>query len=593
MTGRDSDQGGDVGSTGTGGTPGRRRAGDRWGGRTDRTDRRTDRVGAARRWSRRPAPTWLAALLALALVAAACGGGGDSDGGATGDEDAGDPTPGGRIVYGLEAETIDGWCLPEAQLAISGIMVATTIYDTLTRPNAEGEMEPWLAESVEPNEDHTQWTIRLREGVKFHDGSDLTAEVVKNNLDAYRGAYPARAPQLFIFVFQPIESVEVVDPLTVQVNLKQPWVSFDAALHGSGRVGIMAQAQLDDTRTCAENLIGTGPFRFVEWVPNQHLRAERFEDYWATDAAGEQLPYADEIEFRPIVEVDQRLNALQSGEINAMHTSDPQTIDELRDLDEAGEVNAFESSEFGEVSYVMLNSSKPPFDNIKARRALAHALDFEEFNAILGAGILEQASGPFAPGNIGHLEDTGFPTYDPEEAERLVQEYEEETGRPLSFTYTTTQAQATLAQAQLLKEQAEEVGMEVEIIGVDQSTQIDSALQGDFEAIGWRNHPGGDPDGQYNWWKSGSPVNFGRFNDPEIDELLDRGRTTVEGREEIYEQLNERFAEQVWNIWIYYTPWTVATAPDVHGVPGEGPSAPEPFPGLATGHPVMYMWVEQ
>jgi peptide/nickel transport system substrate-binding protein len=543
-----------------------------------------------RRWFRRAA-----AVVALATVAAACGGGDDGGGGggATGDEDAGTPTPGGRVVYGLEAETLDGWCLPEAQLAIGGIMVAQAVYDTLTRPNAEGEMEPWLAESVEPNDDSTVWTIKLRDGIKFHDGSDLTAEVVKNNLDAYRGAYPTRAPQLFLFVFEPIDSVEVVDPLTVQVNLKQPWVSFDSFLHSSGRLGIMAQAQLDDTENCAENLIGTGPFKFVDWVPNQRFRAEKFEDYWATDAAGEQLPYLDEIEFRPIVEVDQRMNALQSGEINAMHTSDAPTVSDLRDMADSGEVNAYESEEFGEVSYIMLNESKPPFDNIKARQALAHAVDFDETNAILNDGITTQATGPFAPGNIGHLDDTDFPTYDPDEAERLVEEYESESGQDFSFTYTTTQAEVTADQAQLLKEQAEAVGMSVEIVLVDQSTQIDTALSGDFEALGWRNHPGGDPDGQYNWWKSGSPVNFGRFNDPEIDRLLDEGRTTEEGREQIYEDLNRRFAEEVHNVWLWYTPWTVAMAPDVHGVPGEGPTSEEGFPGLATGHPVTYMWVEQ
>jgi peptide/nickel transport system substrate-binding protein len=537
----------------------------------------------------------VAAATALALVVSACGGGDDDSGGggATGDEDAGTPTPGGSVVYGLEAETTDGWCLPEAQLAISGIMVATTIYDTLTRPNAEGEVEPWLAESVEPNADSTVWTITLREGVKFHDGSDLTAEVVKNNLDAYRGAYPARRPLLFTFVFEPIESVTVVDPLTVEVGLKQPWVSFDDALWGSGRIGMLAQAQLDDTTSCADNLIGTGPFKKVDWVPNQKFEAEKNPDYWATDAAGEQLPYLDSITFQPIVEVDQRMNALQSGDINAMHTSDAPTVSDLRDMTESGEVNGYESEEFGEVSYVMLNESKPPFDNIKARQALAYAVNFEETNAILNDGITTRASGPFAPGNIGHLEDTDFPGFDLEEAERLVAEYEEETGQKLTFTYTTTNAQVTIDQAQLLKEQAAEIGVEVEIITVDQSTQIDTAISGDFEALGWRNHPGGDPDGQYNWWKSGSPVNFGRFNDPEIDRLLDEGRTTVEGRDQIYEDLNRRFAEQVHNVWMWYTPWTIATATDVHGVPGEGPTAAEGFPGLATGHYVMYMWVEQ
>lgn len=541
------------------------------------------------RWFRRAA-----AILALGMVAAACGGGDDDgDAGGTGDEDAGTPTPGGRVVYGLEAETLDGWCLPEAQLAIGGIQVATAVYDTLTRPNAEGEYEPWLAESVESNDDGSQWTITLPEGITFHDGSELTAEVVKNNLDAYRGAYEGRSPQLFVFVFEPIESIEVVDPLTVQVNMKQPWVSFDAQLHGDGRVGIMAQAQLDDASTCAENLIGTGPFVFQDWVPNQRFIAEKNPDYWATDADGNQLPYLDEIEFRPIVEVAQRQNALESGEINAMHTSDPRTVADLRDLADAGEITTYESSDFGEVTYVMLNASKPPFDNPIAREALAYAADFEEYNAIIGAGILDRASGPFAPGNIGHVEESLMPEHDLERAQELVEQYEEETGESFSFTYSTTQGQATIDAAQLLQQQAEAAGMRVEIVTVDQSTLIDLALQGDFDANGWRNHPGGDPDRQYNWWKSGSPVNFGRFSDPEIDSLLDEGRTTAEGRDEIYQELTQRFADQMWNIWLHPTVWTIGMATDVHGVPGEGPADAEGFPGLATGHPVAYMWVEQ
>jgi peptide/nickel transport system substrate-binding protein len=278
-----------------------------------------------------------------------------------------------------------------------------------------------------------------------------------------------------------------------------------------------------------------------------------------------------------------------------MHTSDADTIDEIRGLADSGDVTAVESDQFGEVTYIMLNESKPPFDNIKARQAVAYAADFDEVNTILNAGITTQATGPFAPGNIGNLDDTGFPTYDPERAEELAQEYEAETGQPLSFTYSTTQTEATVAQAQLVKEQAEAVGMSVEIITVDQSTLIDNALAGDFEAVGWRNHPGGDPDEQYVWWKSGSPVNFGRFNDPEIDRLLDEGRTTPDEaqRDQIYEDLNRRFAEEVHNIWQWYTPWTVATSPDVHGILGEGPSSADPFPGLAVGNPTTYMWVEQ
>ena len=135
--------------------------------------------------------------------------------------------------------------------------------------------------------------------------------------------------------------------------------------------------------------------------------------------------------------------------------------------------------------------------------------------------------------------------------------------------------------------------MSVEIVTVDQSTQIDSAISGDFEAIGWRNHPGGDPDQQYNWWKSGSPVNFGKFVDPEIDRLLDEGRTEPRGpRAGLRGPQHALRRGGPQHLGLVH-PVDRRDGPDVHGVPGEGPTSAEPFPGLAAGHPLQYMWVEQ
>ena len=137
----------------------------------------------------------------------------------------------------------------------------------------------------------------------------------------------------------------------------------------------------------------------------------------------------------------------------------------------------------------------------------------------------------------------------------------------------------TIDQAQLLKEQAEAVGMSVEIITVDQSTQIDSAISGDFEAIGWRNHPAATrPAVQL--VEVGLPVNFGRSNDSEIDRLLDQGRTSLDNREQVYEDLKTR-RRGGHNVWLWYTPWTIAMAPDVHGVPARAPPRPG-RPGCGT-----------
>jgi peptide/nickel transport system substrate-binding protein len=543
----------------------------------------------------------VALLLALSLFAAACGGGdgeGDSegDGGGGGEEAAGEPTPGGKVIYGLEAENSGGWCLPEGQLAIAGIQVARAIYDTLTVPNENAEYVPFLAESVEPNEDFTEWTIKVREGVKFHDGSDLTGEVVKNNLDAYRGAYPARSPLLFRFVFANVSGTELVDPMTVKVTLASPWPSFDAYLFSSGRVGIMAQAQLDDTETCDTNLIGTGPFVKEEWKVNESFTATKNPDYWQQDADGNQLPYLDEIEFRPIVDGDARVNALLGGDINALHTSGAEQIDALQIEEENGSINLVESTEFAEVSYGMFNMNQAPFDNILARQAAAYAFDRDTFNTVRNLDLFTMASGPFAPGEIGYLEDAGFPQYDLDKAKELVAQYEEETGQPLEFTITAANDPSTTKSVQFIQENAEKAGMSVSIKQVEQAALINTALGGDWQAISWRNHPGGNPDAQYVWWHSTMPTNFGGINDPELDALLDQGRAEAdpEARAEIYENINRIFGENVYNLWFNWTQWDVASAPDVFGVFGpELPDGSVPFGGLATGHPVSGMWVQQ
>ncbi len=541
----------------------------------------------------------IAAVAALAVVAAACGGsdeGGSGGGSNNNPEDARTPVSGGSVVYALENESFGGYCLPEAQLAISGIQVAKTIYDTLFAPNADGEYVPFLAESAEPNEDSTVWTIKLREGVTFHDGTPLTAEVVKNNIDAYRGQYPARTPQLFIFVFSNIASVDVVDDLTVTVTTTTPWAALPAALYGSGRVGIMAQAQLDDASTCDSNLIGTGPFKLDEWLVNDKLTASKNEDYWQKDADGVQLPYLDSIEYRPIIDESARLNALEAGDIQALHTNDGATIEPIVVGAEGGTLNAYQSDEFSEVSYIMFNTSKAPFDSLTARQAVTSALNTAEYNTVVGLDQFNLASGPFAPGSMGYLEDTGYPEFDVDEAEKLAAQYESESGEPLTFTMTSTNAPSTIRAVSLIQEQMSKAGIEMNVNPIEQSQQINTALGNDWQAQLWRNHPGGDPDTQYNWWYGGSPVNFNKFDDPEVNDLLDRGRTTTDPaeRQTIYEDLNELFAAKLYNSWINWSNWTIGTSPDVFGVFGPDlPDGSAPFTGLVTGNPVSGMWVQQ
>ncbi|MET0728781.1 MAG: ABC transporter substrate-binding protein [Acidimicrobiales bacterium] len=545
--------------------------------------------------------------MALALFTGACAGGdegGVSDErgaqpGVSGIDDQGEPVAGGDLVYALEAESSGGWCLPESQLAISGIQIARTIYDTLTAPDENGDIRPFLAQSVEPNATFDEWTVTLREGVTFHDGTPLDAQVVANNLDAYRGAYRARNPLLYRFVFSNISAVTVTGPLTVTVTTATPWPSLPWFLFNSGRIGMIAQAQLDDAESCDRELIGTGPFMLDDWTVNQSFTAVKNPHYWQTDADGSQLPYLDSIEYRPVPDGSQRVNLLQSGEVDLMHTALPSHIDSLRALGD--DIGLIESDAFGEIGYLMLNVAEATadeparvFNSLTARRAAAHAIDRERLISVRGLDIPSIAQGPFAPGNVGYLEETGFPDFDLERAKDLVAQYEEESGQELRIVLANATDPDLVATGDMLEEMLTEAGIQVDRSQFEQAQLINNALGGSFDMIQWRNHPGGHPDLQYNWWATGSPVNFGKIEDPELQALLDAGRAEPDpaAATAIYEDVNRRFAEQLYNLWQTFTIWTIGTDPDVSGV--LGPDLPDgggPFPGLAAGHPVSGLWI--
>src|SRR5688500_15053629 len=176
---------------------------------------------------------WLAGVAALALLAGACGESAEVQEDAkaelnveSGRQKAGEPVRGGRIVYGVEAETSGGWCLPESSLAASGNLIAGALYDTLTKLDDNSVAKPFLAKSVQANGEFTEFTITLREGITFHDGSALDAEDVKNNIDAHLGRYPTRHPTLWPLILGNVDEVRVEGDLTVVLTTKLPWVLF-------------------------------------------------------------------------------------------------------------------------------------------------------------------------------------------------------------------------------------------------------------------------------------------------------------------------------------------------------------------------------
>ena len=548
----------------------------------------------------RRSTTFGALALAFAVLATGCGGSdekstGRGDGGTTETtEDAGTPTPGGTLTYALEAESSSGYCLAEGQLAAGGMMVSNAVFDPLMAYDDQLVARPYLAETVETNADKSEYTFKLRSGVKFHDGTDLTADVVAQNINNWRGdadtlAKSGRAPLLFRFVLQNIKSVEVVDPLTVKVTANTPWPAFPDYL-AHGRLGIMAEAQMNGSpQECAENLIGTGPFKLVKWTRNQKMELERNPNYWRKDKNGVQLPYLDKLNFIPIEGGPQRFDALDGGTANALHTSSQEVFDSIQDEPDRFSFVA-EPAGHREVGYGLVQLEKAPLNDKDVRLHVGMAIDRDRLNDINSGGEFDVANGPFDSEVMGYLEDPGIPPYDPAKAAEFFK------GKDISFTITFSTDPATEAVAEDVKRQLGEVGVNVTIDEQDQATLVNTAIGGNYNVILFRLHAGTDPDYQYHWWHSGMPTNFGKLNDPRIDEDLEKGRIEQDPdkRREYYEDLNRPFAEGGYYLWNWYTEWGIGTTADVHNIAGTTNPDGSKGMGLQWGiHFLTEAWIEQ
>jgi peptide/nickel transport system substrate-binding protein len=516
----------------------------------------------------------------------------------------GKPARGGQLVYALEADNIN-YCLPEAQVAMAGMQVMRAIYDPLVIPNAKGGYSPYLAESVEPSADFKTWTIKLREGITFHNGEKLDAKLVRDNLDAYRGASEygdggganPRSPLLLSFFFQDIEDVVAADAMTVTVTTKRPWVAFPASLYASGRVAIMAREQLEaDTDSCELEPIGSGPFKLTSWDVGRSLKLSRNEAYWQDAPDGEPFPYVNAIEFRPMPNDDERIASLQRGDINIMHSSTAADIGgNLAQLQHDGALNMIVSEERTETAYMLINSASEPFDSPEGRIAAAQAIDREELNRLANQGLPTVSNQPFTPDVMGWLEDNGAPKYDLDAAKAAVKKLKD-AGKNTNVRLMCTTNPSSIRQWSMVKEMLESAGFTVELEVEVQTELISRVIGGDFDLVAFRSQQGDDPDANRIWWfGEGNLVNFGRFDDPVINENLDIGRTNPDpaARKKAYEEVNRQLGSQAYNVWLFFQPWAVAMAPNVHAVVGPDlPNGDEPGARLANGHSLLGLWID-
>lgn len=533
----------------------------------------------------------IAGFVAIALLGAGCSGGDDSP--TSPAAAASGPKAGGHITVSGEAEVANAWIPGAMQCDQYCGVRARTFFDQLAGLDDEGNPVPMLAESFTPNDDFSQWTVKLREGISFTDGTPFNAEAAIYNLQA-TGTSVLIAAALGDVAKVPdpqnpdrqILKIEQVDDYTFTIFLgkdgdpDQPrtWPRFPSMF--TTNWGLMASAEwlkaAAEDPTLAAKPVGTGPFIVESYSPRESLEVVRNPDYWMTDAEGNQLPYLDGITFRVIEDPEVAAEALQSGDLDVVTTASGEVIAEFQGLTDEYTVNL--QDKFGETAYILLDLDKPgPLQDRRVRCALSLALDREEMIDATAGGILEPANGLFSPGQEGHLEDNGLPIeQDLEAAAALIEDYEDETGEDVTINLGHLPANAVVEAAELAMGYWDEIGVDVTDQTVPQSDLITLALFGDpvFEAFTWRLHAGSLVTEQYHWWHSDNAapdgelaLNFSRIRDPEIDEGLEtaRGALTPEEGQAAAEQVNRAFAENCYEIPISWSKWAIITTPEVQG----------------------------
>ncbi len=497
------------------------------------------------------------------------------------------PKKGGSLIFGVTAEE-QGFDPTQARFDEVGVMYARTVFDPLTIVLSNGDWAPYLAQSVTPNSDYTAWTITLRDGLMFHDGTPCNGAALVTNLEAHSKSY------LTGMVINPtLQSIAQSGPNAVTITFKSPWVPFPYYLAGGvgGQIGYVVAPSMLSNPNGTSHPVGTGPFVFKEWTPNDHFTATANPTYWRKG-----MPYLSQITFKPIPDEQARSEALKTGTIDLMITDTPQIIPQYRgnknyayvdDSDHiVGEPDMF---------FTQLNCGAKPFNDTNVRHAAAMAINRRQYAKVIDGGVLPVSSGLFAPGTP-YYSATKYPAYNPQQARKLVSQAQKTNGGPISFTFNVTNGPAAIRSAQYLQQAWQAVGFKVSTFITEQNQTINNALAGKFQATGWRQFGAVDPDLNYIFWSpttiaNGISINMARNNDPQIEQALTTGRTTTDKHTRIqaYQTVNKRMGLDCPYLFLEQAIWAVVGAPSVQNF--NNPTSPQgqPAKGLIGG----YIWPTQ
>lgn len=386
------------------------------------------------------------------------------------------PTLGGYLRYGLPFET-NSFNPGLGQWEAHSMQVARAFFDPLFEYDADGGVHPFLLERADHNADFTEWTLVVRAGMRFSNGRPITA----NDVARVAASYINSPVMGSAWAINNLSGARIVDDRTLVVSSSKPWVTLPH--QSASQLGFVPDPDWLDSADWGHP-IGSGPFIVDRWVVGEHLVLRRNPDYWRTDRWGNHLPYLDRVDYEIVPDDKERLEQLRRGNLDViMQTAPGPVATELIHAAKAGELQLATDDE-GETpeDLILLNTMRPTLSDVEARRALAAALDRDELSRILTDGVSPPADSLFEQDSPWYS-PSGFPTYDPERARRLLDEVASRQGGPVRFTLKGPDTPEGMRTMQVVRDQWAKVGVEVDVVGVKLSNMLITMMTGDYDAM--------------------------------------------------------------------------------------------------------------
>ncbi|MEO9778883.1 MAG: ABC transporter substrate-binding protein [Sedimentitalea sp.] len=424
-------------------------------------------------------------------------------------------------------------------------VVYSNIFEGLTRFMGDGSIVPGLAESWEISDDGLVYTFRLRDGVTFHDGTTMDAEDVKFSLDRARAEDSANAQKA---LFTAISEVEVVDPLTVKITLSEPNGLFLFNLAWGDAV-IVAPESIENIKT---NPIGTGAFKFVDWVQGDKVDVAKNPDYWGTPAV------LDTATFKFISDPTAAFAAVMAEDVDVF--AGFPAPENLPQFEAESRFQVLVGSTEGE-TILSTNNKQPPFDDIKVRQALAHAIDRQAIidGAMFGLGT--PIGTHFAPHHPAYVDLTGNSAFDPEKAKALLAE----AGLADGFETTLHLPPPSYARrgGEIVAAQLAEVGITAEIINVEWAQWLETVFRGKNFGLTIISHTEPMDIGIY-----ARPEYYFQYDNKAFQDLMaDLNRTTDEAkRTELLQQAQTILSEDYVNAYLFELAFPTVAKAGVQGL---------------------------